>query len=407
MKRLICVFLTVVFMLCLCACGQNEKELSAEEIYNSVSSSVVAITAESSDIVSSGTGFFFNMSNVVVTNYHVIDNCTHATITLSNGEKYSVKRVLGYNKEKDIAILEVDYSQGVPIEIRTECVNTGETVYAIGNSLGFLEGSFSDGIVSKEQREINGKAYIQTTASVTSGNSGGPLIDKNGKVVGIISAGFGEGLDLNLAIPIAEAVSIPVDNPTTLDKLFVEDSQLVKDPQLGDFADGVYTNGFIGIRCEVSEEWTVYSDAQLAQLNGLVLDAMTDEHLVEQLKKSNVAHLFYATAENGHKSINVVLENIGLINGVLLDEKAYVELSVEQLPGALGSMGLTNVTAEAVTLNFVGDNHAAVRVHGILSGIDFYEKIICIKVDSYFGLVTVASYHEDVTEDLLKMFTET
>ncbi len=179
-----------------------------------------------------------------------------------------------------------------------------------------------------------------------------------------------------------------------------------KDPQLGNFSEGVYTNEFIGIRCAVDSQWAVYTDSELAQLNGLVLDAMTDEDLVEQLRKSNVAHLFYATAENGHKTMNVVLENIGLINGVLLDEKAYVELSVEQMPAALQSMGLTNVTAEAVSLRFAGSNHAAVRVHGVLSGVDFYEKIVCIKVGNYFGLVTVASYHEDLTEDLLKMFTK-
>ena len=178
-----------------------------------------------------------------------------------------------------------------------------------------------------------------------------------------------------------------------------------KDPQLGEFADGTYFNDFLGIRCTVSEEWTVYSDAQLAQLNGLVLDTMTDEDLVEQLKKSNVGHLFYATADGGHKSINVVLENVGVVNGVLLDEKAYAALSVEQLPAALQSMGLTDVTAEETTVSFVGTDHAAVRVHGKLTGVNFYEKIICIKVGSYFGLVTVASYHEDATDTLLKMFT--
>lgn len=178
-----------------------------------------------------------------------------------------------------------------------------------------------------------------------------------------------------------------------------------KDPQLGNFADGVYTNDFLGIRCEVGSEWTVYSDAQLAQLNGLVLDTMTDEDLVEQLKKSNVAHLFYATAEGGLRSMNVVLENIGVINGVLLNEKTYIDISVEQLPAALQSMGLTNVTAEATTVHFAGAEHAGVRVHGVLSGVDFYEKIVCIKVGNYFGLVTVASYGEDTTDALLNMFT--
>ena len=179
-----------------------------------------------------------------------------------------------------------------------------------------------------------------------------------------------------------------------------------RNPQLGNFSDGVYTNDFLGICCEAGEEWTVYSDSQLAQLNGLVLDTMTDADLVEQLKKSNVVHLFYATADGGHRSVNVVLENVGVVNGVLLDEKAYMTLSVEQLPTALQSMGLTNVTAETTTVSFAGRDHAAVRVHGTLSGVDFFEKIVCIKVDGYFGLVTVASYHEDQTDALLNIFTE-
>ncbi len=178
-----------------------------------------------------------------------------------------------------------------------------------------------------------------------------------------------------------------------------------KDPQLGEFADGVYTNDFVGICCQVDENWSVYSDAQLAQLNGLVLGTMTDADLVEQLKKANVGHLFYATSEEGHKSMNVVLENIGVINGVLLDEQAYVDLSVEQLPAALISMGLVNVKAETTKLQFAGAEHAAVQVRGELAGVSFFEKIVCIKVGNYFGIVTVASYHEDATDALLELFS--
>ena len=177
-----------------------------------------------------------------------------------------------------------------------------------------------------------------------------------------------------------------------------------KDPQMGDFANGTYVNDFLGIRCEVAEGWTVYSDAELAQLNGFVLDTMTDADIVEQLKKSNVAHLFYATVDGGHRSVNVVLENVGVFNGVLMDESMYMSVSVEQLPGALQSMGLTDVTAKAVTVSFAGKTHAAVQVHGMYTGVDFYEKIVCIKTGNYFGLVTVASYNEDETDALLKMF---
>ncbi len=220
-------FLRVFFVFCLllisiaafsaCALlgdltGEGRK-LSAEEIYEKVSPSVVAITAESTTSTSSGTGFFYNNGSTVVTNYHVIEGCTSAYITLPNGNKYEVLSVLGYDAYKDIAILKVNYTNGKPLTVRTTEVKTGETVYAIGNSLGFLEGSLSEGIVSTAKREVDGYTYIQTTAAVTHGNSGGPLIDAYGKIIGIVSAGFGDGLDLNLAIPISQVATVSIQNP--------------------------------------------------------------------------------------------------------------------------------------------------------------------------------------------------
>ena len=177
-----------------------------------------------------------------------------------------------------------------------------------------------------------------------------------------------------------------------------------EDPQLGVYADGVYTNAFLGVKWTTNEHWTVHSKEEMAQLNGLVADAMTDEALAEQLKNSGVAYAFYATADEGLVTINIALENLGLLYGTLLDEKSYVDISIKQLPDALEAVGLQNVTAEATTLTFAGAEHAGVTVHGSISGVDFYEKLVCIKSGSYMGIVTVASYYEDITENLLEMF---
>lgn len=208
-----------IIALILSSCQNSDTKLSAEEIYTKVSPSVVTITAESPSATSFGTGFFYKDGSTIVTNYHVIKNCLTASITLTNGKEYDVLTVLGYDKEKDIAILKVDYKNGTPLEIRTSEIKTGESVYAIGNSLGFLEGSLSEGIVSTAKRDVDGQTYIQTTASVTHGNSGGPLIDSYGKVIGIVSAGFGDGLDLNLAIPIVETNNINLSSPKTLQEV--------------------------------------------------------------------------------------------------------------------------------------------------------------------------------------------
>ena len=228
MKKRILILLYIALALfpLTISCNKEDQKLSAEEIYELVSPSVVAITAESPTTTSSGTGFFYNNGSTIVTNYHVIKDCSSASITLSNGEKYDVLNVLGYDKDKDIAILEVDYKGGIPLEIRTSEVKTGETVYAIGNSLGFLEGSLSEGIISTAQRELDGQTYIQTTAAVTHGNSGGPLIDSYGKIIGIVSAGFGDGLDLNLAIPIAQVGSVDVSQKYSFDSFLEKDAPI-------------------------------------------------------------------------------------------------------------------------------------------------------------------------------------
>lgn len=176
-------------------------------------------------------------------------------------------------------------------------------------------------------------------------------------------------------------------------------------PQLGSYENGVYTNPYIGIKCTVGQEWYVYNNEELARFNGLVMDAMTDEDLVEQLKNADAAYLFYAMKDEGLVSVNITLEKLNLISGVLLDEKSYAKASVQQLPAALESMGMADITAEEGMFEVAGQHHAGISIHGTYSGVDFYEKLICIKAGEYMAVVTVASYHEDLTNDILKNFS--
>ena len=186
MKKILIFFLLIIFSIPGLAACDNNNPLSAEEIYNLAAPSTVEITAYSNTFTSTGTGFFYSNDGKIITNYHVIEDCTSAIITVSNGTSYNVNRVLGYSKEKDIALLETSCSSSIPLSFRQSDVKTGETVYAIGSSLG-LTGSLSNGIVSSAEREIEGNRYMQTTTPISSGNSGGPLLDEFGKVIGIIS----------------------------------------------------------------------------------------------------------------------------------------------------------------------------------------------------------------------------
>jgi S1-C subfamily serine protease len=134
-----------------------------------------------------GSGFIISSGGYVVTNEHVIDGATAATAITYEGKTHSVTLV-GKNVKMDIALLKINEATTYSPLILTDSDNiqVGEKVIAIGNPLG-LQFSVSEGIVSAVHRMGDNKinAYIQTDASLNPGNSGGPLIDTEGKVIGI------------------------------------------------------------------------------------------------------------------------------------------------------------------------------------------------------------------------------
>ena len=165
-------------------------------IIDMVIPSVVTIRTD----ISQGTGFIITNDGYVVTNYHVMEGANAAGIYTYDGEQHKVS-LLGYDSELDIALLKIDgIYESLKFE-NSDNVNVGEKVIAIGNPLG-LQFSVSEGIISAIHREgQNGlNAYIQTDAALNPGNSGGPLIDKEGKVVGINNFKIGSSESLGFAL---------------------------------------------------------------------------------------------------------------------------------------------------------------------------------------------------------------
>lgn len=182
------------------------KALSAEEVYAKCASSVFYI--EVADAygrpISSGSGFFISTEGVAVTNYHVIKGGNSATITTSDTQKtYNVKGVWSYSVEQDWAVLQIDGRGFNSLRMAdADSVLGGQTVYAIGSPLG-LQNSITQGIISNAHRMENGVRYLQTSAAISPGSSGGALLNEFGHVVGITSASYTEGQNLNLALPIS------------------------------------------------------------------------------------------------------------------------------------------------------------------------------------------------------------
>lgn len=150
--------------------------------------------------ISQGTGFLISSNGYVVTNYHVVENAKAATIITSDNQNHKVS-ILGYNSDLDIALLKIEGTY-TPLELdNSENVQVGEKVIAIGNPLG-LQFSVSQGIVSAIHRigpnDLN--YYIQTDAALNPGNSGGPLINTDGKVIGINNFKAGDSESLGFAL---------------------------------------------------------------------------------------------------------------------------------------------------------------------------------------------------------------
>ena len=179
--------------------------LSSEEVFKKISPAVVEIQVDdaSGQYSALGSGFFIDDQGTLVTNYHVIDGAVSGQITLADGSVCGIDAVIGYDAALDIAVLRADRKDSPWLALAEKGVVTGETIYALGSSEG-LTSTFSAGNVSTASREIDGVRYIQITAPISHGNSGGPLVNVYGEVVGINTMGSSEGQNLNFAVDIRE-----------------------------------------------------------------------------------------------------------------------------------------------------------------------------------------------------------
>ena len=149
-----------------------------------------------------GTGFLIQKNGTLVTNYHVIEDARQITVTLESGEVYKSAYVLRTDEEKDIAVLRIEGADLPFLRLgNSESMKVGEEVMAIGTPEG-LEQTASTGIVSGRRMVPPGYQLIQTTAPISHGSSGGPLLNRNGECIGVIAAFLADGQNLNFAIPI-------------------------------------------------------------------------------------------------------------------------------------------------------------------------------------------------------------
>lgn len=188
----------------------NKKPLNASEIFKKVNPSIVYIETYNkyNQKVGSGSGVIVSKDGVVVTNHHVIVDVTeisYVKIRLHNGQIYETDQVIGYSANRDLAVLKINGPKNlVPIVLGdSNKINTGEKIFALGSPLG-IQNSVTEGIISNKNIIDNKLSFIQFTAPISQGNSGGALVNIYGELIGINVAYYIEGQNMNLAIPLKD-----------------------------------------------------------------------------------------------------------------------------------------------------------------------------------------------------------
>lgn len=159
----------------------------------------------------SGAGFIIESTGTILTNYHVVSDAERVTVTLSDGRAFKAS-VIGIDPMIDVALLQIPAREKLPTVSlgSSSALRVGEWVCAIGNPLGYQH-SVTVGVVSFLGRKVFDPgldALIQTDAAITFGNSGGPLINARGQVVGITAAISSQAANIGFAVPIDQVVAV-------------------------------------------------------------------------------------------------------------------------------------------------------------------------------------------------------
>jgi putative serine protease PepD len=218
--------------------------LDARQIYNASKNAVTYIVADTPEGQATGSGFVVSKDGLIVTNDHVVDGASQVQVKIGTSNQAQDATVVGADPSRDLALLKVDASNLPTLSLGdSSSVGVGDPTYAIGNPFG-LDHTLTTGIVSALQRNLQApdgatiSGAIQTDAALNPGNSGGPLLDSSGKVIGVnsqIQTGSSNGAEagnvgIGFAIPSSTVKSFIAEAKAGKLKPQQQDQQQQTDP---------------------------------------------------------------------------------------------------------------------------------------------------------------------------------
>jgi hypothetical protein len=205
-SRILSTALVLALAAAACSGGQRAEtraRLSTREILDRNKPSIVRIEVESPRGTGVGTGFVVGKDGRIATNFHVIAGQTNVNVRLLDGRLFPVERVLAADTERDLAIVRINLEDLPTVKLgNSDDVSAGDRVVAIGNPLGVLDYTVSDGLISSIRPLDAKRTLLQISAPISQGSSGGPLYNLYGEVIGVAVGISSEGQNLNFGIPV-------------------------------------------------------------------------------------------------------------------------------------------------------------------------------------------------------------
>ena len=280
----------------------------------------------------SGSGVIWTESGYIVTCNHVIDGGSLIVVTLYSGDKFEAA-VIGRDPKTDLAVIKIEPGENEKFAcatLRATDIVLGETVLAIGNPLGTLSNTVTEGIISCLERQITVEGQtmtlMQTSAAVNPGNSGGGLFDTNGSLVGIVNAKSSqESVEgIGFAIPIATAINIATDliengyvtgRPALgFESVYIDSTNYDQYPELYDYAvtgswflrisSGVYVTSTEGVAGYGSQQQLQFGD-KITQIGSTRITVSDD--IISALSKYSAGDTVEITVTRKKQNVSIML----------------------------------------------------------------------------------------------------
>lgn len=320
----------------------KQDVLTAQDIYDMCSEAVFYIETYDmhGDIIGTGSGFFIDKNGTAVTNCHVLEDAFSAKATLIDTRELNIKGALAYDKGMDLAIISVEGSNFHSLDLGSSAdIKGGEKIYTLGSPLG-LSNTISEGIVSTPNRLVEGKEYIQISAPISVGSSGGALINAKGQAIGVTTAGFFNGQNLNFAVGTDWVKTVIAKNSGQLRSL----KRMTEEIAISDYME---LPGAFEVVLQEKEPNNTPKEAQYI-LNGDSVFGIIDDDQPDwyysacNLPGTAVIYCFSESSDLGNVSVQLLTDEVEGVEAELYDLEdgtyaLYAELEVKK-PGYINAI---------------------------------------------------------------------